>query len=52
MYLAPWQIFAGGCVVGALIAFITIFAIILKIMNIGGVRVEHADKENNNDSRN
>ena len=51
MYLAPWQIFAGGCVVGALITFITIFAIILKIMNIGGVQVKQADKEQNENGR-
>ena len=27
MYLAPWQIFAGGCVCGALITLIVLVAI-------------------------
>ena len=45
MYLAPWQIFAGGCVCGALITFIVLVAILIRIVTHAGVRVEKVKQE-------
>lgn len=48
MYLAPWQIFASGCVCGVLITLIVLIAVILGFARRSGVRVERmkGDKDN------
>ena len=48
MYLAPWQIFAMGCVCGALITFIILVTIFIRIVTHAGVRVEKVKKEEDN----
>lgn len=49
MYLAPWQIFAGGCVCGALITLIVLIAIVVGIVRHSGVKVEHVDGDDDNE---
>lgn len=49
MYLAPWQIFAGGCVCGALITLIVLIAIVVGIVKRSGVKVKHVDGDDDNE---
>ena len=49
MYLAPWQIFASGCVCGALITFIILVAIIVGLVRRSAVKVEHIKEENDHE---
>lgn len=53
MYLAPWQVFAGGCVVGTLIALIVLTTIVIRIigkLGIGGVRISSSEDSEHRDS--
>ena len=45
MYLAPWQIFAGGCVCGVFISVIVLVIVVLRIAFRSGVRIEREEKE-------
>ena len=49
MYLQPWQIFAGGCVCGALITFIILAVIVIRFATHAGVRVERAQEDDKNE---
>lgn len=44
MYLQPWQIFAGGCVCGALITFIVLIAILINLIKSQGVEIKKEEK--------
>ena len=48
MYLAPWQIFLGGCVCGAFITLVILAVILIRIVARSGVRVEHVKEEQDN----
>ncbi len=53
MYLAPWQVFAGGCVVGTLIALIVLTTIVIRIISklgIGGIRISSSEDSEHHDS--
>lgn len=49
MYLEPWQVFLGGCVIGTLISFIVLTAFLIKMIGqigIKGIRIsEQEDKD-------
>lgn len=47
MYLQPWQIFAGGCVVGVVITLFVLGIVIVRLALRGGVgvAVRRDDKE-------
>ena len=49
MYLQPWQIFAGGCVVGILITLIVLILIVVKFVRHSGVAVIREKEENKNE---
>ena len=40
MYLAPWQIFAGGCVCGIFISLTVLLIVVLRIAFKSGVKIE------------
>ena len=46
MYLAPWQIFAIGCVCGAFITVLVLGAVIIKAIKKLGVELEQEEKDN------
>ena len=46
MYLAPWQIFLGGCICGSLITFIILVLIVIRLATHAGVRIEHTQEDN------
>lgn len=42
MYIAPWQVFAGGCVIGTLISFIVLSTIIVRMIGrIGFMKLQN-----------
>ena len=45
MYLAPWQIFAFGCVCGVVITLIVLAIAIANMVMRSGVRVEKVEEE-------
>lgn len=47
MYLAPWQIFASGCIAGAFFTLIILIAILARVVIYSGVRIEKDEKEEN-----
>lgn len=58
MYLEPWQVFLGGCVIGTLISFIVLTLLAMNLINKIGVKGIHiqqimdssADEEEENSS--
>ena len=47
MYLEPWQVFLGGCVIGTLISFIVLTALIFNLIErigIRGIRIQENPK--------
>lgn len=58
MYLEPWQVFLGGCVIGTLISFIVLTLLVMNLINKIGVKGIHiqqivdssADEEEKNSS--
>lgn len=50
MYLAPWQVFASGCLAGAFFTLIILIAIFARLIIYSGLRIEKEeekeDKEN------
>ena len=38
MYLAPWQVFLGGCVIGTLISFIVLTVLIINTIGKFGIK--------------
>ncbi len=51
MYLAPWQIFAFGCVCGVVITLIVLAIAIANMVMRSGVKVERIEKEEEEDER-
>lgn len=51
MYLAPWQIFAFGCVCGVVITLIVLAIAIANMVMRSGVKVERVEKEEEEDER-
>lgn len=47
MYLAPWQIFASGCIAGAFFTLIILIAILARVVIYSGVRIGKDEKEEN-----
>ena len=45
MYLAPWQIFAGGCVCGIFISLAVLLIVVLRIAFKSGVKVERGESK-------
>lgn len=48
MYLEPWQVFLGGCVIGTLISFVVLTAIIVNVLGkigFNGIRIEENSKK-------
>jgi len=46
MYLEPWQVFLGGCVIGTLISFIVLTAFLIKMIGqigVKGIRISDSD---------
>ena len=44
MYLEPWQIFLGGCVIGTLISLITLSVLIVNFIGkigLKGIQIQH-----------
>lgn len=51
MYIAPWQVFAGGCVIGTLISFIVLATIIFRaIGKIGFIKMQNDVQRQSNSS--
>lgn len=51
MYIAPWQVFAGGCVIGTLISFIVLSTIIFRaIGKIGFIKMQNEVQRQSNSS--
>lgn len=38
MYLEPWQVFLGGCVIGTLISFIVLTVLIINVIGRIGIK--------------
>ena len=51
MYLAPWQIFAFGCVCGVVITLIVLAIAIANMVMHSGVKVERIEEEEEEDER-
>ena len=49
MYLAPWQIFAFGCVCGVVITLIVLAIAIANMVMRSGVKVERVENEEEED---
>lgn len=45
MYLAPWQIFASGCLAGAFFTLVVLIAIFARLIIYSGLRIEKEDEE-------
>jgi len=55
MYLEPWQVFLGGCVIGTLISFIVLTSIIIRLLGkigLNGIRFEDSSNKNREDVEN
>lgn len=48
MYLAPWQIFAMGCVCGVFISAVIIVIALLRLAFKSGVRIEKEERGKDN----
>lgn len=49
MVLEPWQVFLGGCLIGALISFIVLTALIVNTIGRIGIKGIHLQNLNNDD---
>ena len=45
MYLAPWQIFASGCLAGAFFTLIVLILVLARVIINSGVRLEREDEK-------
>lgn len=58
MYVEPWQVFLGGCVIGTLISFIVLTVLIINTIHKIGIKSipfhtledQFDDEENSNDT--